>query len=110
MIMIYINNIWAAYPTEVEPSISQNKHNIHFQPLPKARDLPNLDVANVTDEINHQEDYPMFGKAISDNRIRSILRKTSNRRTRSTSIRTYPNRVTYVASNRGKIIQNLNDV
>ena len=109
VLTMYINHIWAANVTEIVPE-SQNKDKIYLQPLFKPRDLPHIDAVHKKYEIVPHVDNPVFGIAISDKRINAIPRKKSHRISRSTSLRTYPNRVTYVASNRGKIIQNLNDV
>ena len=102
MLTMYINHIWAANVTEIVPE-SQNKDEFYLQPFLKARDLPYVDKEHRTYETVSRVDYPVFGIAISDKRINVTLRKNSYRMSRSTSLRTYPNRVTYVASNKGKM-------
>ena len=105
MLVVYINHIWAANFTEIVPE-SQNKDKFYLQPLFKARDLPHTDAVHRKYETMPYEDYQVLGKEIytvSDNRLNRIPRKKSHRISRSTSLRTYPNRVTYVASNKGKM-------
>ena len=102
MLVMYINPIWAANVTEIVPE-SQNKDKFYLQPLIKARDSPYVDTEHRKYETIPRVDYPVFGIAISDKRINAIPRKNSYRMSRSTSLRIYPNRVTYVASNRGKM-------
>ena len=106
MLTMYINHIWAANFTEIV-SEPQNKDKFDPQPIFKARDLPHVDAVHRKNEAIRHEDYQVLGKEISDNRINSILGKTFHRMSRSTSLRTYPNRVTYVTSNRGKMVRML---
>ena len=106
MLVMYINHIWAANITEIVPE-SQNKDKLYLQPRFKARDSPHADTVYKKYETVPHIDNPVFGIAISDKRINAILRKKSHRISRSTPLRTYPNRVTYVASNKGKIARML---
>ena len=105
ILVMYINHIWAANLTDIVPE-SQNKDEFYLQPLFKARDLPHIDAVHRKYETMPHEDYQVLGKEIyiaSENRVNRILRKKSHRISRSTSLRTYPNRVTYVASSKGKM-------
>ena len=102
VLTMYINHIWAANVTEIgrEP---HNKDTFYLQPIFKARDSPYVDALHRTYNKFPREDYQVLGMEISDIRMNAILRKTSHRMSRSTLLRTYPNRVTYVASNKGKM-------
>ena len=102
LLVMYINHIWAANVTENVPE-SQNKDKFYLQPLFKARDSPYVDTVHRKYETVSHVVYPVYGIAISDKRINAKVRKTSHRMSRSPSVRTYLNRVTYVASNRGKM-------
>ena len=102
VLTMYINHIWAANVTEIgrEP---HNKDTFYLQPIFKARDSPYVDALHRMHNKFPREDYQVLGMEISDIRMNAILRKTSHRTSRSTLLRTYPNRVTYVASNKGKM-------
>ena len=101
MLTMCINHTWAANGTEIVPE-SQNKDTFFLQTLFKARDSPYIDAPDTKYETVPHEDYPVLGNEISDNTMYTTVRETSHRISRSTSSHTYPNRVTYVASNKGK--------
>ena len=99
-----INHICGASVTEIILKL-RNKDNL--QPLFETRDSPYIDVAHRKYQTMPYRDYQVLVEEISDNKIKEIVRKTSHRMSRSTSLRTYPNRVNYVASNKGKMARKL---